>query len=598
MLGLVQGTLHDGLVEAVRELLEVPKHAEVWVAAPGRALRRVGRQDGALNPAVDGAVHLGDLRLSLLHLHAWVLGHHDTLVRDQLALAIQRQGARLEAQILHPACAVLGRSLVVTLHEAHSRTRGAHAHRPVPCLHAVGLEHDLVDLLGRAVQVDRAVLVGQQVAEGGRVDHTSMLGQLFPLALLAVGRLLTDGVRPLTRDALDALGEGGERLTHFAATGHDAQRIHEAREQGQRQQAHVLVNDGPAVDLADALTDVVAERPLHTAHGVGHVTVLALDPLLAGLLILQVASGQHLPGGVLQLASGVLQHAAQELPLAAEARGVFRRMHALAHVAAQGLDDVLLLELRAVLRRQEAQHTFLAAGEPRAQHTVLALRGELCIIQGIDPGDVVGNGGGQLRHRDGLCVGATLGVDGVGHRLHLPPVLASCQKLVELALSHLVDVPDHREVALVDLADAQTLLVRQIAVKALEQNMQLLLGCLHVRVAQLVRGGLPLHRLGQLGELVRVQPVDGFAEQVVVAAHLLVALVQVASPLVRRTALARVRKEHLGNPAYGRAGALRQDGVRRQHHGSHTLGDGVDTARTLRCPRALVEGLGQGACPC
>ena len=65
MVHFLHCALEDGLVEAVAELLQVEEHAVVRVAAPRWALRCVGRQDGAFDPAVDRVVNRVDLALGL-----------------------------------------------------------------------------------------------------------------------------------------------------------------------------------------------------------------------------------------------------------------------------------------------------------------------------------------------------------------------------------------------------------------------------------------------------------------------------------------------------------------------------------------------------
>ena len=206
----------------------------------------------------------------------------------------------------------------------------------------------------------------------------------------------------------------------------------------------------------------------------------------------------------------------------------------------------------------------------------------------------------HLVARDHLGVGVrprSLVIDGCCHLVDLADVLAR-EELLQPTLAHLVHVVDHREVALVDLTNAQALLLGQVAVEALKQCVQLLLRRGHVGVAHVARRRLVLHGFGQLVQLALVQLVDGLAEQVVVAAHPLVACIQVALAVLGCAFFARIGEELLGQRTGGGADALGEDGVGRQHHGRRTLGNGVDGPRALGHPGALVEDLGHGACPC
>ena len=134
--------------------------------------------------------------------------------------------------------------------------------------------------------------------------------------------------------------------------------------------------------------------------------------------------------------------------------------------------------------------------------------------------------------------------------------------------------------------------------EALKQCVQLLLRRSHIGVAHVARRRLVLHGFGQLVQLALVQLVDGLAEQVVVAAHPLVACVQVALAVLGCAFFTRVGEELLGQRPGRGADALGEDGVGRQHPRRCALGDGVDGPRALGHPGALVEDLGHGACPC
>ena len=325
---LVRHLVEDRLLEAVDERLEVRHQHEARVVEVDRPVGRIRPQNRAVDPLVHR--HLDHVRRlgRVLFRRAQRL----VLIGGDRELAVDHgEPRRVDAQLSKPACAVLTGRNGVLHDERHRCLRSSDPHGRVVLLHEVPAEERVVDLAPRVAHHPLRVELPDGVREHRVVDGPHQLGQI--VALVALRVLLEPG-----GNLLDPARERAPRIADAAARDHDAHRVHDRREDHQRQQANVLVHDHVAHDPAHAGIERVAQRAVHAAH----VIARHVELLFRGSLGLRAVE---------QFGQSIARVVEPARPLSAPSR--------LRDVRLDNTEVVALNERLGVLRRDEAQLALL-----------------------------------------------------------------------------------------------------------------------------------------------------------------------------------------------------------------------------------------------